>query len=169
MIVRRLLAGLLLTGLAVPALASAPHPRESRPAEIVQLPTTASRVFMRAEASDDAEPPAPGPATAASTPSPEVAARARAVFETNRAGKIDRSQYTDEMNGYIDDKSLATASAQLTGLGEVKNFIQVRKITQGRTTVYVFRIDFVKGSTIEEAVGWNPAGKVDFLQFTAPR
>jgi hypothetical protein len=169
MIVRRLLAGLLLTGLAAPALASAPHPRESRPADVVLLPMTASRVFARAEASDDADPPAPGPATAASTPSPEIAARARAVFDANRAGKIDRSQYTDEMNGYIDDKALATASAQLTSLGEVKNFNQVRKITQGRLAVYVFRIDFVKGTQIEQAIGWNAAGKVDFLKFTAPR
>jgi hypothetical protein len=169
MIVRRLFAGLLLTGLAAPALASAPHPRELHPADVVQLPVTSSRVFMRAEAADDAESPAPGPATAASIPSPEIAARARLVFEANRAGKIDRAQYTDEMNGYIDDKALATASAQLTGLGEVKSFNQVRKITQGHTTVYVFRIDFVKGTTIEEAVGWNAAGKVAFLQFTAPR
>jgi hypothetical protein len=169
MIVRRLLAGLLLTVLAAPALASAPHPRERRPAEVVQLPMTASRVIVRAEASDDAEPAAPSPGAAASTPSPEVAARARAVFEANRAGKIDRSLYTDEMNGYIDDKALAAESAQLTSLGDVKSFNQVRKITQGRLTVYVFRIDFVKGSTIEQAVGWNVAGKIDFLQFSAPR
>ena len=168
MIVRRLLAGLLLTGLAAPALASAPHPRE-RQADVVQLPTTGARVFVRAEAPDEPEPTAPNPGAAASIPSPEIAARARAVFEANRAGKIDRSQYTLEMNGYIDDKALATASIQLTSLGEVKTFNQVRKITQRRLTVYVFRIDFVKGLQLEQAIGWNVAGKVDFLQFTAPR
>jgi hypothetical protein len=168
MIVRRLLAGLLLTGIAAPALASAPHPREPRPAEVVQLPT-GSRVFVRAEATDDSESPTPAPATAASTPSPEIAARARAVFEANRAGKIDRSGYTDEVNGYIDDKALATASTRLTSLGEVKNFNQVRKITQGRMTVYVFRIDFINAPPIEQAIGWNASGKVDFLQFTAAR
>jgi hypothetical protein len=169
MIVRRLLAGLLLTGLAAPALASAPHPRDARPADVVQLPMTGNRVLARAEAPDEAEPPAPSPAGAASIPLPETAARARAVFEANRAGKIDRSQYTDEMNGYIDDKALATASAQLTSLGEVKSFNQVRRITQGRLSVYVFRIDFVKGTQIEQAIGWNAAGKIDFLQFSPPR
>jgi len=91
------------------------------------------------------------------------------VFEANRAGKIDRSQYTDEVNGYIDDKALATASTRLTSLGEVKNFNQVRKVTQGRMTVYVFRIDFINAPPIEQAIGWNAAGKVDFLQFTAVR
>lgn len=169
MIVRRFLAGVLLTGLAAPALASAPHPRAVRQAEVVALPITGGRVFARAEASDEAEPATPNPATAASIPSPEIAARARAVFDANRAGKIDRSQYSDEMNGRIDDKSLATASVQLTSLGDVKNFNQVRKITQGRLTLYVFRIDFVKGSSIEQAIGWNAAGKVEFLQFSASR
>jgi hypothetical protein len=168
MIVRRLLAGLLLTGVAAPALASAPRPHAAGRADVVQIPATAGRVFVRAQAADDAESPAPNVGTAASIPSPEIAARARAVFEANRAGKIDRSQYTDEMNRYIDDKALATA-AELTSLGEVKNFNQVRKITQGRLAVYVFRIDFVKGPPIEEAIGWTAAGKVDFLQFTAPR
>ncbi len=167
MIVRRLLAGLLLTGLAAPALASAPRPHEVPPAAVVQLPTTGSRVFARADAAGEPEPAAPN--AAASIPSPEIAARARVVFDANRAGKIDRTQYTDEVNGYVDDKALAAAAVQLTSLGDVKNFNQVRKVTQGRLTVYVFRIDFVKGPAIEQAIGWNAAGKVDFLQFTAAR
>ncbi|HEX3467016.1 MAG TPA: hypothetical protein VHT05_02830 [Candidatus Elarobacter sp.] len=164
---RRLLAGLLLTGIAAPALASGPPPRDRHPAQIVQLPTTGARVFMRADATDDGDAPSSG--NAASMPSPEVAARARAVFDDNRAGKIDRSQYTDQVNSYINDKSLAAAASQLSGLGDVKSFNQVRKITQGRQVVYVFRIDFVRAAPIEEVIAWNAAGKVDFLQFSSVR
>lgn len=167
MIMRRLLAGLLLTGIAAPALASGPPPRDPHPAQIVQLPATGARVFARADATDDGSTPPSG--YVASMPSPEVAARARSVFDDNRAGKIDRAQYTDQVNGYIDDKSLAAAASQLSGLGDVKSFNQVRKITQGRQIVYVFRIDFVKAASIEEVIGWNAAGKVDFLQFTSVR
>jgi hypothetical protein len=173
MMVRRLFAGLLLTGfcgamIGATALASGPRPRAVRSAQLVQLPATGGRALARAYSNDTAEPAAPA-APAASLPSPEIAVRARAVFDANRAGKIDRSQYTDQMNGRIDDKTLASVSAQLVSLGDVKSFNQVRKITQGPTTVYVFRIDFVNGGEIEQAIGWNAAGKIAFLQFASGR
>ena len=174
MIVRRLLAGALLTGLAVPTLAAAPHAREPRTARDVvvkTVPAYSGRVFARAEAAPEesaapapAEPPAP---PAASMPSPEIAAKARAVFEANRAGKIDRTQYTADMNGRITDAALAQASGELRTLGEVKSFIQVRKVTHGALTVYVFRIELAKPPAIEQTIGWNPAGQVRYLSFGA--
>jgi hypothetical protein len=174
MIVRRLIAGLLSAGLGTgalgaTALASGPRPRAARPAELVQLPTMGSRALARADSADEADPTAPSTAPVASLPSPEIAARARAVFDANRVGKIDRSQYTEQMNGRIDDKSLAAAAVQLGSLGDVKSFNQVRKITQGNRTLSVFRIDFVNGGTIEQAIGWDSAGKVAFLQFAPAR
>jgi hypothetical protein len=176
MTVRRLLAGVLLAGLAVPTLAAAPHARapHAAPAPLERLPLgSGSRVFARA----DAEPPAaasaePSPAAsipAASMPSPETAARARAVFEANRSGKIDRSAYTAELNGKMTDAAVARMAMELRALGEVKSFTQIRKVTQGPLSVYVFRIEFDKPQAIEEAIGWDAAGRIDILQFGLAR
>lgn len=178
MIVRRTLGGVLAIGLAAPLLAAAPHDgRESKtwlPAQ--PPPGLGTRVFARADGGAEpspspgsvAAPDGPGPA---SVPSPEIAARARAVFDANRAGKIDRSHYSAEMNGAITDEALARVSRSLQKLGSVKTFGQVRRITTADRVVYVFRIDFEDATepAIEEIVAWNEAGKVDFLSFGASR
>ena len=173
--VRRLLAGALLTGLAVPLLAAAPHAGQPRAPHDVLPFLPVARVFARAEpAARDQASPAPAatdepqaPPPLATGPSPEITARARAVFEANRAGKIDRTQYTAEMNGLITDAALAHASLELRSLGEVKSFIQVRKITHAAVTLYVFRIELAKAAVIEQVVGWNEAGQVRYLSFGA--
>ena len=175
MIVRRRLAGALLTGLAVPLLAAAPHPSEPRAPRGAVPWMPSARVFARAESAlRDQASPAPAatdepqaPPPLATGPSAEVTARARAVFEANRAGKIDRTQYTADMNGRITDAALAQASLELRGLGEVKSFTQVRKITYGAITLYVFRIELAKLPVIEQVVGWNEAGQVRYLSFGA--
>ncbi len=171
---RRLIAGILAAGcgaaaLGASALASGPRPRPAQAAQVVALPLTASRALSRASSTDDNPTAQPSTPPAASQPSPDIRARARAVFDANRAGKIDRSQYSDRMNERIDDKALAAAASQLDGLGSVKSFIQVRKITQGARTVYVFRVDFANGAAVEQAIAWDGAGKVDFLQFAPAR
>jgi len=168
MVVRRMLSGVLSAGLAAPLLAAAPMP-------VPPPGVSGSRVFARAEAEPSpAATAAPSPPAAdeapprpavASTPSPEVAARARAEFEANRAGKIDRTHYTADMAARMTDASLAEVSTSLKALGAVKSFTQVRKITQGALTLYVFRVEFEKPPVVEEAIAWNAAGKVDFLQF----
>ncbi|HTD38268.1 MAG TPA: hypothetical protein VK669_12190 [Candidatus Limnocylindrales bacterium] len=166
MSVRRVLGGVILGGLAAPLLAAAPLP--APPPGV-----TGTRVFARADAepipsavpSPAAEEPAPPRPASASPPSPEVAARARAELEANRTGKIDRTHYTADMAARITDASLAEVSTSLKALGAVKSFTQVRKITQGALTLYVFRVEFEKPPIVEEAIAWNAAGKVDFLQF----
>ena len=184
MIERLPIAGVLVTGLAVALLGAAPHQREPR-ADRDMIPAAppgmASRVFARADGVPDptASPPSaeasPAPAEpappveasphAASTPSAEVAARARAEFDANRSGKIDRTRYTDEMNGIISAPALAQAAAQLKTLGTVKTFTQVRKVMKGPLTIYVFRIECEKPPPIEESIAWNTAGKVEYLSF----
>ncbi len=167
--VRRIFAGVLLTGLAVPTLGAAPQASRMpvSPSADRQLPLgSGSRVFARAEA----EPPAPEPSPAASgpaasTPSPEIAARARAAFEANRAGRIDRTAYSADMNAKISDAGLARVAAELRNLGEVKSFVQVRKISVGAIVAYVFRIESEKPPPVEETISWDAAGKIDFLQF----
>jgi hypothetical protein len=145
MIVRRLLAGVLFTGLAAPSLAAEPPPAPSA----------------------EPSPAAYGPA--ASIPSPEIAARARAVFEANRAGKIDRTAYSAEMSAKITDDGLARVAAELRALGYVKSFVQVRRITMGALVAYVFRIETEKPPAVEETISWDAAGKVDLLQFGPAR
>jgi hypothetical protein len=175
--VRRLLAGVLLAGLAVPTLGAAPHARVTPAAQNAaqRLPLgMGSRVFARAEAEPPAPPPSaePSPAAsgpAASVPSPEIAARARAAFEANRAGKIDRSAYSADMSSKITDAGLARVAAELRSLGEVKTFVQVRKITMGTLVAYVFRIEAEKPPIVEETISWDAAGKIDVLQFGPAR
>jgi hypothetical protein len=141
MIVRRLFAGVLLVGLAAPMLGAAPA----------------------AAPSAEPSPAAYGPA--ASIPSPEIAARARAVFDANRAGKIDRAAYSAEMSAKITDDGLAHVAAELRALGNVKSFVQVRKITMGALVAYVFRIETEKPPAVEQTISWDAAGKIDVLQF----
>ncbi|MDP9104547.1 MAG: hypothetical protein M3N49_01315, partial [Candidatus Eremiobacteraeota bacterium] len=112
-------------------------------------------------------PAASGPA--ASIPSPEIAARARAAFEANRAGKIDRLAYTADMSAKISDAGLARVAAELRSLGDVKSFVQVRKITVGTIVAYVFRIETEKPPVIEETISWDAAGKIGVLQFGPAR
>ena len=145
MIVRRLLAGVLLAGLATPSVAAEPP------------------------AAPSAEPSAAAPGPAASIPSPEIAARARAAFEANRAGKIDRTAYTAAMNALISADGLARVAAELRALGTVKSFVQVRKITMGLAVAYVFRIETDKPPPVEQTISWDDSGKIDLLQFGPAR
>jgi hypothetical protein len=149
MFVRGLATGVLLTGLAWgPAAAAEP---ESSPAPAATAPAPL-----------DSERPLPPPV--ASIPSPEIAARARAEYEANKSGRIDRARYTADMNARITDSALAELSSALRSLGSVKVFTQVRKITSGGLSVYVFRVECEKPPPIEVAIAWNQAGKVDYLQ-----
>jgi hypothetical protein len=155
MIVRRFLTGVLLSGLAfAPAAAAEPEASPAPAATSAPAPAETDR---------------PLPPPVASVPSPEIAARARAEFEANKNGRIDRARYTPEMNARITDAALAEASSALRSLGTVKTFIQVRKITSGALTLYVFRVECEKPPLIEVAIGWDPAGKVDYLQFGPQR
>ena len=149
MTVRRFLTGVLLGGLAFAPASAEP---EAAPA-----PAASS-------APGPAETDRPPPPPVASMPSPEIAARARSEFEANKSGKIDRARYTPEMNARITDAALAEVSAALRALGTVKTFTQVRKITNGSLTLYVFRVDCEKPPQIDLAIGWDTAGKVDYLQ-----
>jgi hypothetical protein len=176
MIVRRVLSGVILAGLAMPLFAAAPHPQTPRsPKDAIPVPphSMTTRVFARADAAGEPEAsPAPDASPAppvATSPSPEIAARARAELEANRTGRIDRTRYSAEMNARISDKALADAAEALKALGAVKGFTQVRKVTQGAVTVYVFRIQFEKPPVVEEWIAWNSAGKVDLLQFGPAR
>jgi hypothetical protein len=186
MIVRRLLAGVLLVGLAVSTLAAAPREDRRPKANAAPIPPAGmgTRVFARADALGPLAQalPSPSPASAPASgspasgapapelgtpsgPSAETALRARVEFDAHRAGKIDRSHYTAEMNQVITDARLVRASTELQSLGAVKTFSQVRRITHGSSSIYVFRIECENAPVVEETIAWDAAGKVDYLSF----
>ena len=182
MTVRRFLAGVLLVGLAAPTLAAAPRDIRSPKTDAPPAPPPGmgTRVFARADAlgplAQTPPPPAPFPSGApASDPGPtvaslaEIALRARAEFDAHRAGKIDRSHYTSEMNGVITEARLVHASSELQSLGMVKNFVQVRRITHAGSSIYVFRIECDNAPVVEETIAWDAAGKIDYLSFGPAR
>lgn len=169
MMVRRVLASGLLGLLAVPLVSAAPRPADTRTLRAVPAgPTRSARVFARADSADPAGATSDDASAAppvATPPSPEVAARARAEFEADRSGKLDRSRYSDDLNAQLNDGAFSRRAAALRMLGEVKSFTQVRKISHGAATVYVFRIVCENPPLIEETIAWNEAQKVDYLQF----
>ena len=91
------------------------------------------------------------------------------MFDANRAGKIDRAAYCAEMSAKITDAGLARVAAELRALGDVKSFVQVRKITVGTIVAYVFRIETEQPPVVEETISWDDAGKIDLLQFGPAR
>jgi len=113
--------------------------------------------------------PAPDDAAArpaaTATVSPEIAARARVELDAARSGSVDRTHYAPEITAHLTDASVSEVSSVLKPLGAVKSFTQVRKISQGSLILYVFKVEFEKPPIIEEAIAWNAAGKVEFLQF----
>jgi hypothetical protein len=102
----------------------------------------------------------------AATPSAEVAARARLVFDQIRNDTLDRSQFTSGMDARLDAHGLSDLSGALRALGTVKSFDQNRRVSHGPASIYVFRIVCERAPILEEAIGFAADGKIDYLSFT---
>ena len=61
-------------------------------------------------------------------------AQTKAIFEGLRAGRIDRSQFTSNANGYFSAQTLADFQASLGPLGAPKEFEHVRTWQRGGMT-----------------------------------
>jgi hypothetical protein len=61
-------------------------------------------------------------------------AQTKAIFEGLRAGRIDRSQFTSNANGYFSPQALADIQASLGPLGAPKEFKHVRTWQRGGMT-----------------------------------
>ena len=61
-------------------------------------------------------------------------AQAKAIFEGLRAGRIDRSQFTSNANGYFSAQAVADFQASLGPLGAPKDFVHVRTWQRGGMT-----------------------------------
>ncbi len=133
---------------------------------MIALPQAAPSPAPFATAAPAAARPEPAPSpVVASTPSAQIAARARLVFEQVRANAVDHAQFTSGMDAKLDPRGLAQAAGELRALGAVTSFNQTRRISHGSASVYVFRIVCEHGPPVEEAIGFAPDGKVDYLSF----
>ncbi len=84
----------------------------------------------------------------------------RRVFDDLRAGKIDRSLFTDNANSYFSDQALKDYASSLTALGEVQSFRQTSYSLRGGMTHMGYEVKFP-----QKAVGINiyqmPDGKLE--------
>jgi CubicO group peptidase (beta-lactamase class C family) len=72
-------------------------------------------------------------------------AQARAILEGLKKGKIDRSLFTSNANGYFNDVALKDFESSLAPLGEVKDFVQESSSKRGGMTLRVYRATFKEG------------------------
>lgn len=176
--VARFVTGVLFFGLAVPALAAVPRSSQNQPVHVL-LADGGERVLARA-VSEDADVPSPAAAVSVSpsalpgaspvaSPSAEIIAKARAEFEHDRTGKLDRTRYGTKLNGMITDALYTQISTQLQSLGEVKTFTSVSQAVNTGVTVYLFRIECAKPPAVEQVIGWDATGKVAVLGYRPAR
>lgn len=75
---------------------------------------------------------------------PEATARAKQIFLALQKGKIDRSLFTDNANGYFDAQALQDFRRSLSPLGAPKDFTQERKGDRGGMVYRKFKVKLAK-------------------------
>ena len=93
---------------------------------------------------------------------PKQDALVRKVFDDLRAGKIDRSLFTDNANSYFTAQALQDYSSSLTALGEVQSFRQTSNSLRGGMTHMGYEVKFPQ-KTVGINIYQMPDGK--FEQF----
>ena len=92
-------------------------------------------------------------------------AKARGEFDAWQSGKIDLSRYIPEAAAQFTPDLVSQLSTQfLKPLGAVKTFTQLRVVTVQGAVVHVYRVVAEKGS-IDEAISWDDAGKIQFIRY----
>jgi CubicO group peptidase (beta-lactamase class C family) len=75
---------------------------------------------------------------------PKQDALVRKVFDDLRAGKINRSLFTDNANSYFTQQALTDYSSSLTALGEVQSFKQTSNSLRGGMTHMSYDVKFAQ-------------------------
>lgn len=181
MIVRRLLAGVVLAGLAVPALAAAPHAREPKAIPARFDVAMGNRVFARADSgseliaqtspapSNPAPPPSPAPSAPAASPSattglpsasptPASLGAAQTEFLAFQSGKVDRTHYNAASNAEFTDAKIAQVSAGLKSLGTFKDITQLERAERQSLTIFVYRVR-AEGGIVQMLLAVDKDGK----------
>jgi len=91
---------------------------------------------------------------------PKQDALVRRVFDDLRAGKIDRSLFTDNANSYFTEQALKDYSSSLTALGEVQSFKQTSNSLRGGMTHMSYGVKFAQ-KTIGINIYQMPDGKFE--------
>jgi hypothetical protein len=106
---------------------------------------------------------------AASIPSPELAAKARAEFNAWQSGKIDLDRYLPAVRGRFGAATVTDISAHvLAPLGSLTSFTQIRRTTYEGMSLYVFRAVCANGA-VEQMMSWDDAGRILFIFFRRPQ
>jgi hypothetical protein len=149
---------LLAAPLAAHAQAGAPSPSPGAAAPPSPVSSPGPAASPRAGAS-----PAATPAGAA-TPDPMLP-KARGEFDAWQSGKIDLSRYIPDAAAQFTPDLVTQLSTQfLKPLGAVQTFTQLRVVTTQGAVIHVYRVVAERGS-IDEAISWNDAGKIQFIRF----
>jgi len=98
-------------------------------------------------------------------PQANKTARARAVFDMLRAGKIDRSQFTTNGNFYFTPTAIADYQASLAPLGQPTGFRQRGASLRGGFTSEVYTVTY-PGRTLTIVLRAEPGASGKIEQFT---
>lgn len=91
---------------------------------------------------------------------PKQDALVRKVFDDLRAGKIDRTLFTDNANSYFTQQALSDYSTSLTELGEVQSFRQTSNSLRGGMTHMSYEVKFPQ-KTVGINIYQMPDGKFE--------
>lgn len=91
---------------------------------------------------------------------PKQDALVRKVFDDLRAGKIDRSLFTDNANSYFTEQALRDYATSLTALGEVQSFKQTGNSLRGGMTHMSYEVKFAS-KTVGINIYQMPDGKLE--------
>jgi D-alanyl-D-alanine carboxypeptidase len=88
------------------------------------------------------------PADVATAEDHEVTRRFRLILDGLIAGRIDRSQFSEDANAAFSDAVVATASAQLAAFGPVSSSSYMDRRRAGERTTYRYRVAFAKANLV---------------------
>lgn len=91
---------------------------------------------------------------------PEVTAQAKKIFLGLQRGKIDRSLFTENANGYFDAQALQDFRQSLSPLGAPKTFTQERKGDRGGMVYRKYKVTLAK-KTLAVTTYALPDGKLE--------
>ena len=91
---------------------------------------------------------------------PKQDALVRKVFDDLRAGKIDRTLFTDNANSYFTEQALSDYATSLTALGEVQSFKQTSNSLRGGMTHMSYEVKFPQ-KTVGINIYQMPDGKFE--------
>ena len=94
-------------------------------------------------------------------------AAARAIFDELRAGRIDRSKFTENGSAYFTEQAAADFASSLGALGEPESFVRNSKALRGGMTSEAYTVTYPDGRRLRIVMRALPDGRVE--QFMVSR